>query len=974
MSAQIYDRKLRALCNQITGVCSSGEFFAKLCVVKSIGSFDEIKLLAKDSFSSFHNALKHVPPQDFLKEAQALSDTNGICLEQVNGPSIPSSAAALKSLVCLQTATVLSKVNIISTKLQEMIDECDLRAKVIIIDKTGRCIEALGNLSAHAFLAHCEESEGFLDGSSGARFEQISGPEAAKEHGPDLAVKSGVNGAKTSRCVCEHEIRKRYPSIPLQITSGSTCCEQQCTPIDTQKLGRVFRAVFEYALSSHIKDVHLSISTACGLVYTMHAPVREKLQMTWHKLRCREQAARCALDKLVATSTAVQCRVFVHFQDGTLFTFRQRNESATMFSDDQILGSSRLQDVTSSKTVAVADEAVKLSRKRDRPDSAVSIRDTPRADISLTKYASNMTEVPRDIQPLAPGTRHQAMTQHIMPASPENLSESSSQSAAATATTITKSPSYATVCTSEGVCSEPPSESSSQSAASATPITMSPSYATVCPSEGVCSEHLSESSSQSAAAEPSITMSPSYATVYSSEGICYESVVPGGTITADNSNQQEEILHWLIESVHRPEYKQQEDVVACVAHHFSGFLPTSAHIKSESSITLQSTPWPHYVYLPSQSSAGHRTASLLATSSTVQHATSPNTMSSSSSSRFGGDCNDRPRVLGLCIGIDFFDAGQLADLHSCCNDARALASTVYRLTPLSGASVHCYEDIGRDEYLAGIQAFLDDVKRHPSIELIFVFMASHGFQLDSDVFLALRTTQAVPETIANDQTLLRAHLQHQTIDVHALIERIHACWTGPLAVIVDACRTAPIPELALTPSLQFNKADFPSNTLVCYSTSAGHESVDGVDDAHSPFVVSLLGRIACPGITIRSAVDFACNSLDLTEKPTHISVKFSDTCVVPYLVELFCIERRIGGSALELMLARIWTSLRRSMLHRAHVAVVLFGPGRHCPDALLSFISATGLRTMNGDSEAAVGNAVLFWAESTSSAPGVVEC
>ena len=88
------------------------------------------------------------------------------------------------------------------------------------------------------------------------------------------------------------------------------------------------------------------------------------------------------------------------------------------------------------------------------------------------------------------------------------------------------------------------------------------------------------------------------------------------------------------------------------------------------------------------------------------------------------------------------------------------------------------------------------------------------------------------------------------IDIALLINRIKLGYPGPLALIIDACRISPIPNLALHLTSLANRSNHPSNTLACFSTCAGGVAADGGPLQHSPFFSALIRKLTVAEMSI----------------------------------------------------------------------------------------------------------------------------
>jgi hypothetical protein len=314
------------------------------------------------------------------------------------------------------------------------------------------------------------------------------------------------------------------------------------------------------------------------------------------------------------------------------------------------------------------------------------------------------------------------------------------------------------------------------------------------------------------------------------------------------------------------------------------------------------------------------------------------------------------RTFALSVGFDFFDALDLDDLSSCCFDAHALARTLR-----DAGVVHCHEDLELLNFKAAADTFCEQLAVQAasgSLEVAFVFLASHGFQLDSEIFLAAKDTVMASPEIATNAQAVRAHLQTHCIDVTRLILQIRQSWSGPLVVVVDACRTAPVRDMMLSPVAAAHKGHFPDNTLMCYSTAAGLRSLDGSQAVHSPFMAALLSSLANPQLSIRSAIESACNAVDETQQPTCITVKFKDCCLHVNSAEVLYVRSDQSDASLAVIIRQIQNLLHGVTISRAMaVAVADGGP---CPSALEDLCRAHSIKILDG-SHALAPTVAAFW-------------
>jgi hypothetical protein len=259
-----------------------------------------------------------------------------------------------------------------------------------------------------------------------------------------------------------------------------------------------------------------------------------------------------------------------------------------------------------------------------------------------------------------------------------------------------------------------------------------------------------------------------------------------------------------------------------------------------------------------------------------------------------------PRFASFCLGIDSFAAEELPPLSNCSRDAHCLASHLRRAVPTAQSCienvVHCCDNVTKLEFESAFASFESELGNLSASsgtpDLVILFLASHGFQLDADVFVAFKDT-LLGESM---QAEPRQCLTETCIDVALLTNRIKLGYSGPLAVIIDACRISPIPNLALHLTSLANRSNYPSNTLVCFSTCAGGVAADGGPLQHSPFFAALIQKLAVAEMSIRSAVDAACNLLGRDQGSVCVTFHpLKDVCLVPKMIDLLVIGDPTGS-------------------------------------------------------------------------------
>ena len=153
----------------------------------------------------------------------------------------------------------------------------------------------------------------------------------------------------------------------------------------------------------------------------------------------------------------------------------------------------------------------------------------------------------------------------------------------------------------------------------------------------------------------------------------------------------------------------------------------------------------------------------------------------------------RPRVAALCVAVDHFDSSGLPNLSSCCVGARLFAEELASIPVPFSAAVELCENPDRTSLRKAEGAFCQQLQNaSASLEVVVIFLASHGCQLDSELFFAVSDTD-VAETA--DRDVYIPHFRENFVSVNELIRRIRKHWGGPLTLIADTCRLPVYPDL-----------------------------------------------------------------------------------------------------------------------------------------------------------------------------------
>jgi hypothetical protein len=290
-----------------------------------------------------------------------------------------------------------------------------------------------------------------------------------------------------------------------------------------------------------------------------------------------------------------------------------------------------------------------------------------------------------------------------------------------------------------------------------------------------------------------------------------------------------------------------------------------------------------------------------------------------------------PRVASLCLGIDHFSG--LTDLGNCIGDARAIATEMVAI-PSTSVLVHLLEDVDRPNMFSALDAFGNHLEEHSqSLEVVVVYLASHGFQYGSKLYMATSDIAFVSSDNSDmfqvSAAALEMWLQQHAISVDAMMACVRCRYTGPLVFVFDACRTAPIPGLAVVPSEMVNSISYMTNTLVCLSTSVGRPAMDNeaADAIHSPFCSALLGSLFRVGASLVSAINTACLSMQagLNQRPVMASVQFRDLRLVPNFCLVVVVDFGSASFSATTLLLQLERLQKRHGLRCEDMAVVHAG-------------------------------------------------
>lgn len=198
---------------------------------------------------------------------------------------------------------------------------------------------------------------------------------------------------------------------------------------------------------------------------------------------------------------------------------------------------------------------------------------------------------------------------------------------------------------------------------------------------------------------------------------------------------------------------------------------------------------------------------------------------------------------GVALVIGNADYRSVTRLANPANDARAMAEKLGGL----GFRLHVAIDQPTSALQETIRRFAGDVS---GADVIFVFYAGHGLQLDGRNFL-------VPVDLAKDG--LRDGLIAVDLILSAIEEKAKP--NAAKIIVLDACRNNPFSDLfhGADGSRGLARIDLPKPAgaeasagyyrLVAFATAAGQVASDG-EREHSPYTESLLRFIDQPGLEV----------------------------------------------------------------------------------------------------------------------------
>jgi hypothetical protein len=219
-------------------------------------------------------------------------------------------------------------------------------------------------------------------------------------------------------------------------------------------------------------------------------------------------------------------------------------------------------------------------------------------------------------------------------------------------------------------------------------------------------------------------------------------------------------------------------------------------------------------------------------------------------------------------GINAYD--KWAKLRTAVNDANAVAELLHTSGFVVTRAIDpTYEQFDKEwrEFLTSLQAG----------DLIIVYFAGHGFQIDSANYLVLRDT---PKADAGENALIPA-----AINFHELMQQLQERQPAKTIYILDACRTSPLEGRSASAGLGqlrgFAVGQEVDGTFVLYSAGPNQEALDYLKDPNernSVYARRLLGllRIKDLGldaiaVRVRTQVEEDARTVPHEQVPAYIN-------------------------------------------------------------------------------------------------------
>lgn len=202
-----------------------------------------------------------------------------------------------------------------------------------------------------------------------------------------------------------------------------------------------------------------------------------------------------------------------------------------------------------------------------------------------------------------------------------------------------------------------------------------------------------------------------------------------------------------------------------------------------------------------------------------------------------------PAKVALVVGNSAY--AHLPGLTTPTNDAQDVAD---RLRDM-GYEVTLLTDIGSPVFRVVLDTFAEEAAQ---ADTVVFYYAGHAFQRDGVNHLV--PVGAQPDAAGGVLT--------DTWTLDSIAARLKA-GTGQVLIFLDACRTAPLPEIAAAGSQGLAQFDGGAGTFVAFATRPGGVAFDRAGgERNSPFTGALLAEMATPGQSISDLMISVRNSVD----------------------------------------------------------------------------------------------------------------
>ena len=196
----------------------------------------------------------------------------------------------------------------------------------------------------------------------------------------------------------------------------------------------------------------------------------------------------------------------------------------------------------------------------------------------------------------------------------------------------------------------------------------------------------------------------------------------------------------------------------------------------------------------------------------------------------------QPRY-ALVIGNGNYEFASLGQTPS--NDANAMRDAL----TLAGFQVDFYTNLGYFELTAAMRGFSEKIKDSQGTALFYY--SGHGVQLENANYLV---PIGAKFTTADD-------IKEMCVPVSRIAARMMNAGTSPNILILDACRSFPIPSEVKSASQGLAKENFAvPELLVAYATASGSTATLRGEGGLSLFTSQLLRHLKTPGLLLETVL------------------------------------------------------------------------------------------------------------------------